>query len=365
MVGQVGEWDQIPPGRPLLVDAGAGLVSLDPPVGLGASLPPSPEAAALPAPVMRGEPRTATVGPRVEANINLLYEVDEAVDQQVGGVGLYRTEFLFLARRTLPTEEEQVGVYRKLLSRLTGRPASIRTFDWSPDKVAHGPILSGASGSPLDWRLVLDSPPLRKLFKDQVRAILRAAAVGPARILVPWVTRAELLDFVLQTVDQARTELRREGLEHGRRVPVGIMIEVTAAAFLVEAWAERVDFFALGTNDLVASALGLDRDHPVGAGRNDMLHPGVLRMLRDVVAAAHRAGRLISVCGEMAADPGGVLALAALKVDSLSVPVNQLVPVREVLAGQTPETLAELERRLPLCRTADQAREFLSRALRG
>src|SRR5262249_38364662 len=144
---------------------------------------------------------------------------------------------------TLPTEEEQVEIYRKLLTALGGRPATVRTFDLRPDKLAHYSSLASSAPWPLDWRLVLDSPPLQKLFKDQVRAILRAAASGPARILVPLVSRTEHLDFVLETVGRARDELRREGLEHDGRVPLGIMIEAAAATLMVETWAGHVDFF--------------------------------------------------------------------------------------------------------------------------
>src|SRR5207248_11736824 len=122
---------------------------------------------------------------------------------------------------TLPTEDEQVGIYRKLLQAMNGRPVSVRTFDLRPDKLAHYPHLASASSHPLDWRLVLVSPPLQKLFKDQVRAILRAATTGPARILVPLVMRSEQLDFVIHTVQQAREELQREGLEFSPKVPLG------------------------------------------------------------------------------------------------------------------------------------------------
>src|SRR5262249_2070984 len=145
------------------------------------------------------------------------------------------------------------------------------------------------------------------------------ATLGPARILVPLVTRTELLDFVLHTIGQAREELQREGLEFAPVVPLGVMVEVAAAATLVDTWAEHVDFFALGTNDLIASALDIDREDPVGAHRDDPLHPGLLRIIHHVVEAAHRAHRRVTVCGEMASDPQGALALAALHVDALSV----------------------------------------------
>jgi phosphoenolpyruvate-protein kinase (PTS system EI component) len=128
---------------------------------------------------------------------------------------------------------------------------------------------------------------------------------------------------------------------------------------MIEVWADQADFFALGTNDLVASLLGIDRDDPVGSSRNDPLHPGVLRMIQEAVEAAHRAGRPVAVCGELASDPQGVLALAALRVDRLSVAVDRLEPTRKALARQSPESLADLASRLRPLRTADAARRLL------
>jgi phosphoenolpyruvate-protein kinase (PTS system EI component) len=301
--------------------------------------------------------------PRVEVNINLLYEARSAVKQGAVGVGLYRSEFLFLARRTLPTEEEQVGIYRKLLHLMEGRPVCIRTFDLRPDKLATYSNLGTAAAKPYDWRLVLRSPPLQQLFQEQVRAILRAATDGPVRILVPLVTSSEVLDFVLEKVALARDALAREGLEHVSSVPLGAMIEVPAAVPLAGTWAEHVDFFALGTNDLTASALGLDRDDPVVSGSLDTLHPGVLRLINFVVGEAHRARRPVSVCGEVAADPLGAIALTALEVDSLSVPVHQFASTRQALAqaakGQL-HTLVDLKSQLLRQRTTRAVRALLS-----
>jgi phosphotransferase system enzyme I (PtsP) len=352
------------PGQLLLVDGGTGILHIDPSAAvLAAHEPPcgSGEVAVDEGPA--GEFLPPGV-PRLEANINLIHEVPQALDRRASGVGLFRSEFLFLARRTFPTEEEQVGTYRKLLDMLHGRPASIRTFDLRPDKLAHAGDLATDAGA-LDWRLVIASPPLQKLFKDQVRAILRAAVVGPARILVPMVTRTEQLDFVLQTVAEARAELRTEALDFGTQVPLGVMIEVAAAAAMTELWAERVDFFTIGTNDLIASALGVDRENPIGASRNDPLHPGVLRLLRSVVTAAHQAGRRVSVCGEMAADPEGALALAALGVDALSVAVHQLGTARRLLAELSADQVEALATPMLRLAGADQVRTFLRQATRS
>jgi phosphotransferase system enzyme I (PtsP) len=358
MVAQVAELvRRVGPGRQLLVDGTAGTVALDPPPGAGV-----PRRLGCGSRAAAEETTSAEALPggrlRVEANINLLCEVPQAVRQRAAGVGLYRTEFLFLARRTLPTEEEQVDVYRKLLEMLQGRPASIRTFDLRPDKLAHAGW-SSAAAETLDWRRVLTAPPLQKLFKDQVRAILRAAATGPARILVPLVTRTELLDYVLGTLEEARAELRREGLEFDGEVPLGVMIETAGGAGLAAAWARHVDYFALGTNDLVASALGVDRQDAVGACPDDPFHPGVLRLVCEVVAAAHDADRHVTVCGEMAADADGALALAALQADSLSVAVGQLACVRHILAGHPAESLVGLGEALAGVRRGDQARALL------
>jgi phosphoenolpyruvate-protein kinase (PTS system EI component) len=295
----------------------------------------------------------------VEVNVNLLYEASRAVQLGAGGVGLYRTEFLFLARRTLPTEEEQVGAYGKLLSRLGGRPVTIRTFDLRPDKLASYAHLGSAAARPLDWRLVLESPPLQQLFFDQVRAILRAATAGPVRILIPLVTRTEVLDFVLETLAKARDGLRREGLPFADDTPLGAMIETAAAGYMVGAWARHVDFFALGTNDLAASALGVDREDPVSAELADPLHPGVLRLIHEIVTEAHAARRRVSVCGEMAADELGAAALAALQVDCLSVAVNQFSATHETLSRMRAVNLEDLRSHILRQRSAKDVRGIL------
>jgi phosphoenolpyruvate-protein kinase (PTS system EI component) len=355
MVGQVTDFGSLlHSGRRLFVDGSDGTVGLDP-----------PEDFALPVPSGAGQPGPAPVRPlakglpRVEVNLNLLYELGPALRQGAPGVGLFRSEFLFLARRTLPTEEEQVGIYRKLLQQLAGRPVTIRTFDLRPDKLASYSYLGSAEARPYDWRLVLSSPALQQLFRDQVRAVLRAAVLGPARILVPQVNHSELLDFVTATVSEACDKLRREGLECAEDVPLGVMIESAAAVPMVQDWAEHVAFFALGTNDLSATSLGIDRDDPVAVHQADPLHPGLLLLIDNVVGQAHEAGRPVSVCGEMGADPLGSLALAALHVDAVSVAVNEFAATRQALARLDPAGLGELRALLLRKRTASGVRELL------
>jgi phosphoenolpyruvate-protein kinase (PTS system EI component) len=260
----------------------------------------------------------------------------------------------------LPTEEEQVEIYRKLIDALKGRPATIRTFDLRPDKLAHGSTVASSLAQTLDWRLVLESPLLQRLFKEQVRAILRAASAGPVRLLIPLVTRSRLLEFALDTVNQARQELQREELACGRDVPLGIMIEVAAVGPLIGSWSGRVDFFSLGTNDLIASALGVDRDDPVGTLTDDVLHPGLIRMIGEMIAAAHGSGRPVCVCGEMASDPAGALVLSALGADTLSLAVDRVPAIRKLMAGIDPELLPVLGSRLLEAQTVEHVKALLA-----
>jgi phosphotransferase system enzyme I (PtsP) len=365
MVGQVPSCTALlKRGRLVLVDGDSGEVVLDPvlteekttPVGQASRLPRASETLAL---------RTTSADtPRIEVNINLLSEAETAVEYGAEGVGLYRSEFLFLARRTLPTEDEQVSIYRKLVRRLEGRPVCIRTFDLRPDKLASYSHLGSATARALDWRVVLESPPLQQLFHDQVRAILRVAAEAPVRMLIPLVTRTELLDFACETIALARCELAAEERPFAD-VPLGVMIEVPAAVPLMRLWAEHVDFFALGTNDLTASALDVDRDDPVSAPGSDPLHPGLLHLVAQAIDNARAADRPVSVCGEMAADPEGSVALACLGVNSLSVPVAQFPRIRERLSRIDPASLADLRKIILRQRTADEVRSAIVAFLQG
>ena len=369
MIGQVpGLFHHFKAGQLLRINGTTGQIELDPSVEVNGEVDggePSP----LVVEAHRNGQCSATVAdrpgmPQIEANVNLLSEAAQVVASGASGVGLYRSEMLFLARRTLPTEEEQVEIYRKLIDALKGRSATIRTFDLRPDKLAHGSTAASSMAQTLDWRLVLESPILQRLFKEQVRAILRAAATGPVRLLIPLVTRSRLLEFAIATVEQARQELLREDLKFGRDVPFGVMIEVAAVTPLIDAWSDRVDFFSLGTNDLIASALGINRDDPVGTLGDDNLHPGLIRMIGDMIASAHCAGRPVSVCGEMAADPDGAIALVALGADSLSLAVDRVASIRQLMNRLDAESLAALGTKLPAARTVDEVRALITAIIR-
>lgn len=323
-------------GAQLLVDGHRGLVYLQPAERLlaeyrekqtGRVIVREPEAASVARAAVRP-------GPILEANINLVAEVGRALADGATGVGLYRTEFLVLSHRAIIGEEQQVRNYRQLLTRLDGRSATIRTFDLRAEKA---PPRSADQPDPgcLDWRLVLRSAAVQRVFRQQVRAILRAGVAGPVRILVPLVVSTEQLTWIKQAIIEAQDELRREGLEMASNVPVGIMIEAPVAATMVEDWASQVDFLCLGTNDLLASSMGVSRDDPVAEIVCDPLHPGLVRTVRHVINAAHAASRKVTVCGEMAVTERGVRLLAEMGADALSVAVNHVARVRRSLEDWT------------------------------
>ncbi|MFM7538128.1 MAG: putative PEP-binding protein [Planctomycetota bacterium] len=356
MVGQVADFASLAtPGRWLRVDGTAGKVEAASPLAADSESFFAEPVEAIPA----GAPAGAPAGPAVEATVNLFFEAAQAWDEGARAIGLFRSEFLFLARRTVPTEDEQERIYRKLILAMRGGPVCIRTFDLRPDKA--GPMaLPGQSARGFDWRLVLDSPPMRRLFREQVRAIVRAAEAGPARLLIPLVSATELLDFACETLAEARASLAREGLADNTLVELGIMVENAGALPLLPQWLPRVDFVSLGTNDLFASALGVSRDDPVAGVGIDFLHPGLLRIIHGVIREASALGKPVTVCGEMAADPLGAIALASLGASRLSVPVRSLRQVRKVLASRLGAPADELARALLAATRASEVRALLA-----
>lgn len=330
---------QILGGTPILVDGDGGRLIVDPPSWM---LPPSPVQTGLPN--QPSPPESSFHCPiPLEANINFLAEAHQAILVGAEGVGLFRSEFLFIARRNLPSEEEQVAIYRKILEAMKGKPVTIRTFDLRPDKVDG--VLNPQHGGwqALDWREVLINPSLQSLFQEQVRAIFRASPHGKVRLLVPLVTTTELMDFIRLTMDKVKDQLSKEGLPFDAKVPLGIMVEAASSALMVKEWCQMVDFFALGTNDLTASSLGIDRDSQTSSLASHRFNPGVLRLVAQTIDAAREAKKPVIACGELGTEPMGFWALNALGISRLSVPVRKMGEVRK-LANRYAGVKAELWR---------------------
>ncbi|WP_181393076.1 phosphoenolpyruvate--protein phosphotransferase [Stenotrophomonas sp. HMWF023] len=301
----------------------------------------------------RAQPAQTTDGHRIDigANVNLPEQVPLALEQGAEGVGLMRTEFLFLERGSTPSEDEQYATYVAMAKALDGRPLIVRALDIGGDKqVSHlelpreeNPFL-GVRGA----RLLLRRP---DLLEPQLRALYRAAKDGARlSIMFPMITSVPELISLRAICERLRTEL------DAPEVPVGIMIEVPAAAAQSDALARHADFFSIGTNDLTQYVLAIDRQNPELAAEADSLHPAVLRAIRATVEGARMHGRWVGVCGGLAGDPFGAMLLAGLGVDELSMTPNDIPAVKARLRGNALTDLQALADTALDCETAEQVR---------
>lgn len=262
----------------------------------------------------------------VLANIRTFKDAHVATLAGAEGVGLFRTEFLYINARDLPAEEEQVTTYREVIEEVAPNPVTIRTLDLGGDKMPRG-LESPREPNPfLGLRSIRLSFQRPEIFKTQIRAVLRAAASGPTKLMFPLVTTVNEMRRALQIVEQAKKELKDEELPHDPNVAVGLMIEVPAAAIMIEEIMKIADFASIGTNDLIQYVMAADRTNPQVVELYDALDPAVLRTIKHVVDGCMKLGKPVEVCGEMAARPLGVLALLGLGVRHLSVGVS-FVPI--------------------------------------
>lgn len=270
---------------------------------------------------LRTYPAETTDGYRIElaANIELHEEVNAARQYGANGVGLYRTEFLFMNRSDLPSEAEQVEAYSTVLREISPYPATIRTIDLGGDKFISPLEFPRELNPDLGCRGIRLCLQRQDIFRTQLRALLRASTCGTLRIMFPMVSNIEEVQQAKALIQEIREELQQEGIPVNDSIEIGVMIEVPSAALISDQLATEVDFFSIGTNDLIQYTLSVDRRNERIAYMYAPLHPAVLRLIRRVVHNAHKHGIWVGVCGEMASDPLAAIALRGLDVDELSV----------------------------------------------
>jgi phosphotransferase system enzyme I (PtsI) len=268
----------------------------------------------------------------LEANIELPVELEQATANGAMGLGLVRSEFLFMNRDDLPGEEEQLAAYSALVRSMDGKPVTVRTLDLGGEKIARSldGVLAEADNPALGLRAIRLSLHDRRLLDPQLAAMLRAAAEGPLRILLPMVTSPGEIRRVREALERIARRLRRRGLALPKALPpLGVMIEVPGAALAADALAAEADFFAIGTNDLIQYTLAIDRSDEQVAHLYNPLHPAVLRLIQFAVEAALRRGMPVSVCGEMAGDPRYTALLLGLGLRNLSMAPRNIPRVKQ------------------------------------
>jgi phosphotransferase system enzyme I (PtsI) len=297
---------------------------------------------------------------RISANIELADEVEIALNHGSEGIGLFRTEYLFLGRPDLPSEEEQFDAYRRVLTANAPNPVTIRTLDIGGDKLAASLKLAPEANAALGLRAIRLCLSHRDIFRTQLRAILRASTHGDCRLLIPMISCLTEVQLTKEIIQDVKEELRGEGEAFDSQLKLGILVEVPSAVAIADLLAKEVDFFSIGTNDLIQYALAIDRVNEQVNYLYDTLHPAVLRMIRETTRVCQARGLPISMCGEMAGDPVNIPILLGLGINELSMNPLSIPMVKKLIRSVSYEECAELTRLAFEMQSAQEIRALLA-----
>jgi phosphotransferase system enzyme I (PtsI) len=296
----------------------------------------------------------------VYGNLELVEELPAIIANGGEGVGLYRTEFLYIAEPKLPTEEELFEVYRRVLASAAPRPVTIRTLDLGADKI---PAVSDTEGARQNQalglraiRFCLKNP---DIFRTQLRAIFRASCHGQTRVLLPMISSLDEVTKAKELIRETREELLQEGRRVAEDVPVGLMIEVPAAVVLIDELAKEADFLSIGTNDLIQYTLALDRSNPEVAELYQPFHPSILRMIKKVIDTGLKNGVPVAVCGDMAANALSAPLLVGFGADNLSMPFGVIPFVKRQVRMSFFEDMRAIAEETLKAKTASEALAFV------
>ena len=316
---------------------------------------------------IRDQPAVTTDGHRVvlSANIELPEEIENVRANGAEGVGLYRTEFLYMSRDELPNEDEQYTAYKTILEGLAPDPVIIRTFDLGGDKFVSHLDIPFELNPFLGWRAIRFCLERVDIFKTQLRAILRASVHGNLKLMYPMISSVDEIISANAILDEAKEELLREDVPFNESFEIGAMIEVPSAAITADIIARHVDFFSIGTNDLIQYTLAVERTNDRIAHLYKPCHPGVLRLVKMTIDAAHENDIWVGMCGEMAAEPAIVLLLVGMGIDELSTSAIAVPKIKKVIRSISYAEVVDFARDMLTYHRADKIREMATERLRS
>lgn len=315
---------------------------------------------------LRNLPSVTLDGKEIELSANLEFsdEVESAKTHGAQGIGLYRSDYIYLANSELPTEEQQYGEYSKIVKRFLDDPVIIRTMDLGGDKQPESITVPHEENPFLGWRAIRISLEKQEIFNVQLRAILRASALGNVKILFPMISG---LDEVLEcknALEKAKSELAKEKILYNAEIEIGVMIEVPSAAILADKIAREVDFLSIGTNDLVQYILAVDRGNERIAYLYKHLHPAVLRSIRDIISSGHEEGVWVGMCGEMASDPLATLILLGFELDEFSVSPLFLPEIKKIIRSVEHREAVRIAKKVLEFEKASEVERFMTKVMR-
>ncbi|MCX8072766.1 MAG: phosphoenolpyruvate--protein phosphotransferase [Candidatus Binatia bacterium] len=369
VVGLEGAVDWIQEGDSLIVDGNAGLVFVNPKpevIGEYERLIQEYQAFNRDLETLRDLPAETPDGHRVRlwANIGLLGDLFWVRAHGAEGVGLYRTEVAFMSHRDFLDEDEQFDIYRRVVEGMEGKPVTIRTLDLGADKYPRYLHTPHEENPFLGWRSIRISLEMPELFKEQLRAIWRASAHGPVRLMFPMISSLEEVAQAKELLLEAREEVARAGHGFDPQMPVGVMIEVPSAVYLAPSLVHEVDFVSIGTNDLIQYLLAVDRNNRKVSTLYEPLHPAVLQAIANVVNAAKAAGRPVSLCGEMASEPLCAVLLMGLGVEDLSMSAFFIPIVKRLIRGVSFERAQSMAEEALRLSTVKEVKSFVFESMR-
>ena len=300
----------------------------------------------------------------IGGNIEFIEEIPTAISHGAEGIGLYRTEFIYINKEQLPTEEEHFSNYRSIVGVEGLKWATIRTFDLGGDKFYSDPKLAKEMNPQLGLRAIRFCLKEVDMFKVQLRAIARASAFGKTRIMFPMISGIEEIREAKRIFFEVKDDLITKGIPVGDDIEIGVMIEVPSAVIIADELAKEVDFFSIGTNDLIQYALAIDRINERVTYLYEPLHPAVLRLIKQVIDAGHKAGVRVAMCGEMAGEPAYIMILLGLEIDELSMNPLAIPRVKKVIQESTLEESKALLEKVMTFSSAAVIREFVYNYMR-